>query len=138
MTILEYEPMPEIERIHAFIGIVEKGDYVAAIEQYYTADATMTENMGRPRGGRDQLIRHEQAMLAAHNTIRAKCLEPPLATGDMVAIRWQFHFDEHDGSSKLLEEIAWQRWEGDRIAEERFFYDPNQLATLTNHTTSPP
>jgi hypothetical protein len=26
----------------------------------------------------------------------------------------------------LLEELAWQRWEGERIAEERFFYDPRQ------------
>ena len=26
----------------------------------------------------------------------------------------------------MLEELAWQRWEGERIAEERFFYDPRQ------------
>jgi hypothetical protein len=25
-----------------------------------------------------------------------------------------------------MEELAWQRWEGDRIAEEEFFYDPAQ------------
>jgi hypothetical protein len=30
--------------------------------------------------------------------------------------------------SRSLEEIAWQRWEGERIAEETFFYDPRQLA----------
>ena len=27
-----------------------------------------------------------------------------------------------------MEELAWQRWEGERIAEEQFFYDPAQLA----------
>lgn len=27
-----------------------------------------------------------------------------------------------------MEEIAWQRWEGERIAEETFFYDPAQRA----------
>jgi hypothetical protein len=26
-----------------------------------------------------------------------------------------------------MEELAYQRWEGERIAEERFFYDPAQL-----------
>jgi hypothetical protein len=27
-----------------------------------------------------------------------------------------------------MEELAYQRWEEDRIAEEQFFYDPSQLA----------
>ena len=26
-----------------------------------------------------------------------------------------------------LEELAYQRWEGDRVVEEKFFYDPRQL-----------
>jgi hypothetical protein len=26
----------------------------------------------------------------------------------------------------VMEEIALQRWDGDRVAEERFFYDPRQ------------
>jgi ribonucleotide reductase alpha subunit len=26
-----------------------------------------------------------------------------------------------------MEELAYQRWEGERIAEEQFFYDPAQL-----------
>jgi hypothetical protein len=26
-----------------------------------------------------------------------------------------------------LEEIAWQRWDREKVAEERFFYDPKQL-----------
>jgi hypothetical protein len=26
-----------------------------------------------------------------------------------------------------MEELAYQRWEGERIAEEKFFYDPAQL-----------
>ena len=31
----------------------------------------------------------------------------------------------------VLEELAHQRWRGDRIAEERFYYDPAQLAGRT-------
>ena len=27
----------------------------------------------------------------------------------------------------FMEELAYQRWEGERIAEETFFYDPAQL-----------
>jgi hypothetical protein len=28
----------------------------------------------------------------------------------------------------VLEEIAWQTWRGDQLIEERFFYDPKQMA----------
>ena len=31
-----------------------------------------------------------------------------------------------DGSRTRMEELAYQRWEGERIAEETFFYDPAQ------------
>ena len=47
--------------------------------------------------------------------------------GDHVVIRWIFRFDRRDGSVVQMEELAWQRWEGERIAEETFFYDPAQL-----------
>ena len=31
-----------------------------------------------------------------------------------------------DGTVTEMEELAYQRWAGDRIAEETFFYDPAQ------------
>ncbi len=53
-------------------------------------------------------------------------VEAVLVDGDRVAIRWIFQFDWLDGTRTRMEEIARQRWEGDRIAEEIFFYDPAQ------------
>ena len=41
-------------------------------------------------------------------------------------IRWIFHFEWQDGTVTHMEELAYQRWEGERIAEEKFFYDPAQ------------
>lgn len=43
-------------------------------------------------------------------------------------IRWIFDFVWLDGSVTHMEELAYQRWEGERIAEETFFYDPAQKA----------
>jgi hypothetical protein len=31
-----------------------------------------------------------------------------------------------------MDELAYQRWEGERIAEETFFYDPAQLVPKRN------
>jgi hypothetical protein len=32
-------------------------------------------------------------------------------------------------SAQQLEEIAWQTWRGEQLLEERFFYDPKQMAS---------
>ena len=55
------------------------------------------------------------------------CVRPVFVNGDRVVIRWIFRFEWLDGSVTRMEELAYQRWEGDRIAEETFFYDPAQL-----------
>jgi hypothetical protein len=39
---------------------------------------------------------------------------------------WRFRFDWADGTVTEMEELAYQRWEGERVAEETFFYDPAQ------------
>jgi hypothetical protein len=31
-----------------------------------------------------------------------------------------------------MDELAYQRWEGERIAEETFYYDPSQLVPKPN------
>ncbi len=42
-------------------------------------------------------------------------------------IRWVFVFHRPDGSRTRIEELAWQRWAGNQIAQEQFFYDPVQF-----------
>jgi hypothetical protein len=50
-----------------------------------------------------------------------------LVAGEHVAIRWVFRFEWLDGSVTQIEEMTSQRWEGERIAQETFFYDPAQM-----------
>jgi hypothetical protein len=40
--------------------------------------------------------------------------------------RGVFRFEWQDGTVTLMEELAYQRWQGERIAQEQFFYDPAQ------------
>ena len=119
--------MPSAQRLEAFIAAVETGDHAQAIEDYYTEDASMRENQGEPRRGRSTLVAHERAVLERMATVETRCVRPVLVNGDHVVIRWIFAFTGKDGRRMRLEELAWQRWDGDRIAEEAFFYDPVQL-----------
>ena len=43
-------------------------------------------------------------------------------------IRWLFEFESLEGVKTRMDELAYQRWEGDRVLVEKFFYDPAQVA----------
>ncbi|HLL20224.1 MAG TPA: nuclear transport factor 2 family protein [Rubrivivax sp.] len=120
--------MPSIDTLERFIARVEDNAHAEAIEEFYAEDATMQENQSAPRaGGRDQLVAHEKRVLARARKVESTCVRPVFVNGEHVAIRWIFRFEWLDGSVTRMEEMAWQRWEGERIVEETFFYDPAQM-----------
>jgi hypothetical protein len=59
--------MPTAETLERFIARVESNAHVEAIEDFYTDDATMRENMNAPRVGRATLM----AAGARHAVARA-------------------------------------------------------------------
>lgn len=120
--------MPSPDTLEAFIARVVSGAHAQAIEEFYTPDSTMQENQSPPRVGRDTNIANERRALSRVRSVQTTCVRPVLVNGDHVVIRWIFRFERLDGSLVQMEELAWQRWEGERIAEETFFYDPAQLA----------
>lgn len=119
--------MPTQATLEKFIARVESNAHVEAIEEFYTADATMQENDNPPRVGRDKLVENERRALARASSVASRCVRPVFVEGDRVVIRWIFEFTYPDGSRMRIEELAYQRWDGERVAEEKFFYDPVQL-----------
>jgi len=124
--------MPSQEIVNQFVATVVGGDYVGAIERFYTAGASMQENQAPPRVSREMLVRHEQGIMSFFQSIACEIVGPPLIAGDWVAIQWRLAFTPPAGETRTLQEVAWQRWDGDRIAEETFFYDPKQIAPLAD------
>ena len=117
--------MPTRERVQAFVAMVEAGDYVEAIRQFYTDDASMQENLGVTRAGRVALAAGEEAVLQKVS-ITTRPGTAFTIDGDRVAVNWVFDIVLADGRKYALDELAWQLWRGDRIAQERFYYDPAQ------------
>jgi hypothetical protein len=119
--------MPSRTRVAEFVSYVEAGKYVEAISDFYAEAAFMKENLGEPRIGRDNLIKHERAVLAGLAQMRTERVGPVLIDGDRVTINWVFEMTTRDGKKRRLDELALQKWSGDRIVEEQFYYDPAQL-----------
>lgn len=118
--------MPTAQTLERFIRRVEEGAHAEACEEFYTENSSMQENQAPPRVGRAAHVANERKVLARAKSVVSKCVRPVFVNGDRVVIRWVFQFAWLDGSTTSMEELAYQRWEGERIAEETFFYDPAQ------------
>jgi len=118
--------MPTRERVQAFVAMVEAGDYVGAIGQFYTEDATMQENLGEVRKGREVLAAFEAAVLRRMKSLTTRPGSTWAIDGDRVIVHWVFDITEPDGRAYSLDELAYQTWRGEMIAQERFYYDPAQ------------
>ena len=119
--------MPSRSRVAEFVSYVEAGKYVEAISDFYAETDFMKENFAEPRIGRDNLIRHERAVLAGLAQMRTERVGAVLIDGDRVAINWVFEMTGRDGKKRRLDEVTLQKWSGERIVEEQFYYDPAQL-----------
>lgn len=115
--------MPERARVLDFIAHVKAGKFVEAIELFYTEDATMQENASPPRGGRDALVKGERKVLESSRIV-AREADWFLVDGDRSVVNWTFEITGADGKTRVMNEMACQDWRGDRIARERFYYDP--------------
>ncbi|WP_426438482.1 nuclear transport factor 2 family protein [Bradyrhizobium genosp. P] len=120
--------MPSLKTLQAFADTVESNDHVGAIEKFYAPEARTQENDGEWRVGRAALAAREAAVLASVAGVKTTRLGPLLASGDHSAICWRVEFTGKDGKVRKMEEVAWQTWRGDELIEERFFYDPQQMA----------
>ena len=118
--------MPTAETLKRFIARIEQNAHAEACEEFYTEHSTMQENNATPRVGRDAHVAGERKVLARARSVVSTCVRPVFESGDHVVVRWIFRFEWLDGTVTRMEELACQRWEGERIAEEKFFYDPAQ------------
>jgi ketosteroid isomerase-like protein len=120
--------MPTRERVQELITAVVTGNHAEAIARFYTGDATMQENAAEPRRGVAHLVERERKVTEQVARIVTHPPDTVVIDGDRVAIHWVFEFTHQDGRVRIVDEVALQLWEGDKIARERFFYDSPSAA----------
>ena len=121
--------MPLLVTLEKFIACVEHNKHVEAIEEFYTDNASRQENNEPPRVGKDVLVEHERQAMKRFTPLQSICVRPVFHLDDHVVIRWIFVLEGQNGSTVRFEELAYQRWDGEHIAQEQFFYDPKQFVT---------
>jgi len=118
--------MPSQTRVKELISYVEQGRFLEAYREFYHEDVAIQENSGEPRLGLAASLEHETQLLAVVVSFDKICAKSFLVDGDRVAIRWNFDATLTEDRSMQRDEIAYQRWDGDKIVCEQYFYDPNK------------
>jgi hypothetical protein len=134
---LHHPKMPSHQTVERFVELVEAGKGIDALDKFYAENASMQENQAQPRLGKAALLAHETAAQASATGMTARCVRPILIEGEIVVIRWAFDYVDGQGRAVHFQELAYQRWVGDSISEEQFFYDPAQFKSREDGIRSP-
>lgn len=118
---------PSSALVRSYIRRVEQHDFVGAIVHFYHERAERQENMGNIVRGRDALLAHEMDLLVRYGQIPVCRAESFAINGRKVFINWVLELDVPGVGRRVLNEVAMQDWDADRIIRERFYYDPAQL-----------
>jgi ketosteroid isomerase-like protein len=118
------------ENVEKLVALVQRGEFLEAIETFYAADATMQENTSQPpRVGLQALLAGERKALERFKILHAHHAASYVVDGNRAAINWIFEVTEQSGIRYILDEIAYQEWQDGKIIRERFYYDPAQRST---------
>jgi ketosteroid isomerase-like protein len=108
-----------------FVKLCERGETLEAIARFYAEDVIVYENRERARVGRAACLAFEEAGLARlpePPTLRARAAAEDPREG-VSFIEWTLRYVSPDGRPMRMDEVAVQRWRGDEVVEERFYYE---------------
>ena len=114
--------MPTKQRVLDLVRYVEQGKIVEALNEFYGDDVVMRDNNNPPVVGRSANVERERAFFGSITVTQMRA-QAVIVDGDRAAVHWLFEFVAADGTPFRMDQISIQRWSGDRVVDERFYYD---------------
>ncbi|MGB0523602.1 MAG: SnoaL-like domain-containing protein [Flammeovirgaceae bacterium] len=118
--------MSYLEKATDIYNMVNSGQLMEAFEKYYHEDVVMVEASGEKREGKDVNRKAEQDFLASvkefHNAGVTAVTSNEAEAVTTVEAWMEVTFQNAPGPIKL-EQVAVQKWQGDQIIHERFYYN---------------
>lgn len=117
--------MTYLERAQKMYQMIGEGNMLEAFENYYHDDVVMVEVTGDKREGKDANREFEKNWLAGIKEMHGGGVNAITSNEDagvtMVEAWTDMTFK--DGNRVKMEEVAVQKWDGDKIIHERFYYN---------------
>lgn len=117
--------MSYFEKTQDIYNYIHKGKALDAFEKYYGENVVMIEGTGERFEGKDTNRKREQEFFGSVKEIHGAGVTGMTANEEagvtMVEAWMDITFG--DGNRMKMEQVAVQKWEGDFIISERFYYN---------------
>ena len=118
--------MSYLEKAQNIYDMVYQGQLLEAFEKYYADDVVMVEANGDSTEGKDANREREKKFLESVQEWHAGGVKSIASNEDagvtMIENWMEVTFKGAPGPMKM-EQVAVQKWEGDQIVHERFYYN---------------
>lgn len=121
--------MSYLNKVSDLYNMINTGQLLEAFEKYYAEDVEMVEATGATRLGKDINREYEKKFIGMVKEIHGGGVPGITAneeTGVTMVESWM-DVTFADGNRVKMEQVAVQRWKGDQIVYERFYYNPGPM-----------
>ncbi|MEJ2594833.1 MAG: nuclear transport factor 2 family protein [bacterium] len=117
--------MSYLNEVQKMYDMLRQGQMMDAFEKFYHEEVIMEEATGEIRKGKAANREFQLNWLASVETIHGGGTHSVTSneeTGHTAVESWM-DITFKDGNRMKMEEVAIQKWEGDKIVRERFYYN---------------
>ncbi len=117
------------DKVTEMYGMIGQGQSMEAFEKFYGDNVTMIECTGEVREGKDVNREFEQQFFSNVQEVHGAGVEAITSDEEagVTMVETWMDITFKDGNRVKMEEIARQKWDGDQIVEERFYYDTRMM-----------
>lgn len=120
--------MNHIEDVKRIYDMVAQGKILDAFEKYYHNDVVMVEATGEERRGKEANRKFQNDFMEMIKEVHGSGVKAVTAndSDDITMVESWMDVTMKDGQRSKMEEVAVQKWQGDKIIHERFYYNMPQ------------
>lgn len=117
--------MSYLQQVQDLQTMIGQGQMLEAFEKYYHDDVVMVEATGEVRKGKDANREFEKQWLASVKEVHGAGVTAITSNEEDSTTMTESWMEAtfQDGSRYKMEETAVQKWDGDKIIHERFYYN---------------
>lgn len=117
--------MSYYDKVKDVYDMVGKGKLMDAFEKYYHRDVVMVEATGEERKGKAANKKFQEEFMGMVKDVHGSGVNA-IASNEKEAttmVESWMDVTMKDGKRQRMEEVAVQKWQGDQIIRERFYYN---------------
>ena len=120
--------MSYYEKASNMCDMIAQGKMLDAFEKYYSKDVVMIESTGEVRKGKEVNRKFQSDFIGMMKELHGSgvtAITSDEKAGVTMVESWM-DLTFKDGNRVKMEEVAVQKWKGDQIVNERFYYNTSK------------